>query len=730
MSTPSSAKIPATIEEWSAILEKVELTVRAPYSKREKLLLWCQGVIVLLSGILYLISLLRQAATKSFWCIKKDLDGYWRPNVHVAIPILTITHAATQATAIGLTVIGDAEGDKATVVVALNLVACSVLYFAGWTKIWAVLYALPSSIFRLRRRDVLGSTAMITKRRILLPKSFNYFILSGYVAGFFSIPALSYTVHWVQQIINRLRGVQAILKEIILLMTLNPQDISPRLLLALQVRSEAQRLELAQSEALKFLRIFSGIWLAVSFGALVIFLGGSFALMLALTRQIEILGKIQKQREMLIGRMSYISMSKPPIHPLKNKQIKIQSAKSFEKSLIYRFKTWLPSLGDGDEEDPLATSPQTTPPDFPLAGRTGDEDLIGDNDGAKDLGKTRSKNQLSSGWNDTQNSEENSKKNKKRLTSYCVRFAWQTVFCTLISLSYIVLNSFVVFNIFDAPRSITLSQLFRTIEQWAAWSWGGGPGAVLGLLACIVAFSHNPSLPREPEKGPPVARITNMHGRYGDDDEEDEVYEKYSGFRGGGDQNSLTAEKLYIHSYPDSHAANSFPKLPQPVKACGSSGSSSWQGLRLKLGLASRSNLSRSSPSQPPPAFSETCAAVNRTWSPFQIMSLDSSNVVTMQSARPYPLNKLQKSLPRSAEHNSSTEELSLAGRKKFAYHYPTGVTPRSIGPCKMPVQITRSDQQSFESKNSLPSTPLTPKFTSQQVAGGHFDAIHQLRDR
>lgn len=88
--------IPTTAVEWSAIQEKIELHARSPYSIKRKRVLWCQGVIVLLSGVLYLISLLRRATLNGIWCFKKDIEGYWHPNVHVAIPIVTIAHAASK----------------------------------------------------------------------------------------------------------------------------------------------------------------------------------------------------------------------------------------------------------------------------------------------------------------------------------------------------------------------------------------------------------------------------------------------------------------------------------------------------------------------------------------------------------------------------------------------------------------------------------------------------------
>jgi hypothetical protein len=99
MSVGTGAGIPTTADEWSAIQEKIELHARSPYSIKDKRVLWCQGIIVLLSGVLYLISLLRRATLNGIWCFKKDVEGYWHPNVHVAIPIVTIAHAAGRFTA-------------------------------------------------------------------------------------------------------------------------------------------------------------------------------------------------------------------------------------------------------------------------------------------------------------------------------------------------------------------------------------------------------------------------------------------------------------------------------------------------------------------------------------------------------------------------------------------------------------------------------------------------------
>ncbi|EFP80371.2 hypothetical protein PGT21_024948 [Puccinia graminis f. sp. tritici] len=702
MSLGTGAGIPTTADEWATIQEKIELHARSPYSIKDKRVLWCQGIIVLLSGVLYLISLLRRATLNGIWCFKKDVEGYWHPNVHVAIPIVTIAHAAVQTAGIGLIVIADAPEDKVPTIVALNLTACSMLYYAGWTKVWAVLYALPSSIFRLRRRDVLGSTAMITKRRILSPNIFNRFILAGYLVGMLPIPWLTFTVYWVQKILDRLQNFRITAQHLIINLSIN-ETPGTSLLMALRAASEIKNLRKAQEKALQNLRIFSGVWLAISVAALFIFLGGSFALLLALTGQIEILTKIQKQRELLISgnRSDFPTKSS---QAAKNIQTHGEEGKLSRPGFLSRLKTWIPTLGDDDDDDDLlGMPPTTTPPSYHISRA---DELV--------KGSAR----MSYLYDNANQVNHASRKNHKQLVSYCVRFAWQAVFCTVIATSYIVLNIFVVFNVLDAPRSITLSQLLRTIEQWAAWSWGGGPGAVLGFLACIVAFSKNPVLPQEPEKGPPAADQ--------DDIDEDDDHDTRSR------QHALTAEKLHMHGTRDIVAFPVSPKRPDAALT-DPSGLGSWKGIRPKMSFGSNSQISLSAPSRNQETSSETSAKFSRTQSPFQILSLTNSNFVRLKPAKPYPLAHLTKSgshYQPSHLFTSNPQECATGSplADTSSPHSPKPFQIRTQRSYPMPVQVPRSQSGDYD---HFPRSPGAQRIDIESSASrGHFDAIHQLRQR
>lgn len=94
----TSGGIPTTASEWTVIRDKIEFTARSPYSAKDRRVLWCQGLIVCLSGMLYVATLIRRASGHhGLWCIRKDAEGYWRPNVHFAIPLVTIVYAVGQS---------------------------------------------------------------------------------------------------------------------------------------------------------------------------------------------------------------------------------------------------------------------------------------------------------------------------------------------------------------------------------------------------------------------------------------------------------------------------------------------------------------------------------------------------------------------------------------------------------------------------------------------------------
>ncbi|EGG05139.1 uncharacterized protein MELLADRAFT_107830 [Melampsora larici-populina 98AG31] len=713
----STGSIPTTAAEWTIIRDKILATARSPYTPRDKRVLWCQGIIVCLSGFLYLAALMRRASESGLWCFKKDVDGYWRPNVHVAIPLVTIIYAATQSTAIGLILIGPLTDGKGERVVALNLVACSTLYFGGWTKTWAVLYALPSSIFRLRRRDVLGSTARITRRRVLPPKVFNSLILIGYLTGLLPVPWLCFTVYWVQIIHRRLEAFELIVNDLIGHLSAIPQDMGTSLLLAVKTGRELLDLQDSENQTLNNLRIFSGIWFLVSFTALIIFLSASFALLLAFTRQIEILGRIQREREQLVSsRVSIVSAITPGSALTTDKadwRNEGQKTRTKPSNRIFeRISVWLPSLQPDEDDDPLDRN--SNEPRSPFERRPsnpGRQMWLAGNEG-----NLRQKVAALDRWDGGRKGDELARKHRKRMIEYCVRYTWQTVFCTLIATSYIVLNIFVVCNVLDAPRSISLSQLFRTIEQWASWSWGGGPGAVLGLLACVVAFSRNPSLPREPESGPPVS--TEM--MIDQDSEDDEEHDRVNGLP---DTNALTFEKLQAHALTESSRSLRTPHTQKTMSS--RSGARSGKTWRIPFPKAERSYFSNTSRSKNTSANSEISTTLSQGWSPYQV-SLNTASLVTRSPARQCPVSDIYH------VQKGGTEQIRIPPKSAFPHQiqrqnsFGRTVMDQPIRLYPLPVQVPRSDVQ--EEYISPPSSPAYQ--TPNSPLENHFDAIHKLRNK
>ncbi|KAG0144009.1 hypothetical protein CROQUDRAFT_65581 [Cronartium quercuum f. sp. fusiforme G11] len=710
--------IPTTANEWIAIRDKIESTARSPYTAKDMRVLWCQGIIVCLSGVLYLATLLRRASENGLWCFRRDVDGYWRPNVHVAIPVVTIVYAAAQSTAIGLILLSPPSDAKNECIVALNLAASSTLYLGGWTKTWAVLYALPSSIFRFRRRDVLGSTARITRRRVFPPRVFNWVILAGYLAGLLPLPWLFFTVYWVHKIHQRLAVFDVIVEKLIAHLSATPQDLGTSLSLAVQTGGELLDLQDTQNQTLNNLRIFAGFWFLVSFTALVIFLSASFALLLAFTRQIEILSKIQREREQLIAsRASVISVVVPTTEstvdtPDWRKGHQMNQSKPSSR-LFHRISVWLPSLSTEEDDDPLDKQTSYTRPPFERRPSSNCQKmwLAGVDGKSRPKVMASDAERLEGG----RYGDESARKHRKRMVEYCVRYTWQTIFCLLIATSYIVLNIFIVCNVLDAPRSISLSQLFRTIEQWAAWSWGGGPGAILGLLACVVAFSRPPALPREPEQGPPGTSKPVSHGEnFGDDEEEDKIGALP-------DANALTFEKLQAHSMSES-SGNSRKLKNKSSKSGAGLSSRSW---RVPFPKIERSHFSVTSKSKDTSATSDFSTTASQGWSPYKV-SLNTATLITRSPVRQFAVSDIY--------HSQNSEE-QITPPPKAAYSCPmpqlnNPVRTKVEPPIKLyplPVRVPRSEGPE---DYSMPSSPLYQNSTSENLNQGHFNAIHRLRER
>lgn len=275
-----------------------------------------------------------------------------------------------------------------------------------------------------------------------------------------------------------------------------------------------------------------------------------------------------------------------------------------------------------------------------------------------------------------------------------------------------------VCNVLDAPRSISLSQLFRTIEQWAAWSWGGGPGAILGLLACIVAFSRNPSLPREPAQGPHTSREEI------DDQDQDPENPELDPNSGLPDPNALTFEKLQHHSHSESYKSS--PKSRTKLSKSSLSGPDQSRGQwRLPLTTLERSHFSNTTKSKEPSLSSEISSNLSQGWSPFQV-SLNTATLVTRSPARQYPVSDLYQN------RSESEDAISLPPKASYSYHSSRSNSlsrarlepPIPLYP--LPVQVPRSEGQEF-----IYSPPQSPNRQFPESTDlGHFDTIHRLREQ
>lgn len=268
-----------------------------------------------------------------------------------------------------------------------------------------------------------------------------------------------------------------------------------------------------------------------------------------------------------------------------------------------------------------------------------------------------------------------------------------------------------VCNVLDAPRSISLSQLFRTIGQWAAWSWGGGPGAILGVLACIVAFSSTPALPREPEQGPPMA--SDPMNR--EDDEDDDDNDNISALP---DANALTFEKLQVHAKSESSGSRNSRTKGTSSKSGAAQSSRRW---RIPLPTLERSHFSRASSSRNVSAASDISTTPSQGWSPYQV-SLNTATLVTRSPARQFAVSDFYHA-------QTSDEPIRLPPKAAYSHQIPQQNSFRTKveKPMKLyplPVQVPRSELQEY----TPPSSPLyeAPETTHES----HFDAIHRLRDR
>ncbi|KAI9627746.1 hypothetical protein KEM48_012076 [Puccinia striiformis f. sp. tritici PST-130] len=466
----------STPEGWIALRQLVKQSASLQQSPTQTIELRICAALTFLSGLLYAASFLKRRSG-GMWICRKDAQGYCHPTFTQLCRLLRYGRYCRGARRKELKL---CSGSDTYYIAARSLSGASSFCLA---KIWAILYALISS--RLRRRKNKGGSSRT--RQIVPPWLFNTFVSATITAVILGqIPLIVLLSRSIHKFRNQFDVSDLLFQQAASMSSSTTQDSDSGSEVAVQAILNLTILEkegLTINQLFLAYIVFTISWM--SFNILVYAVSAGF-LLNALRSQKNTLSSALENRKVL--RL-------------------IQESAREEAKARDSCKSWV-FCSSEEEEVPGSTKghrsfdPWTWKSWVDFAR---DESMNGeafwDGIGQLNLPVRSSRANLEDAF---AVGEKSTRADHARINDSALQMHWttttrywySTMGQTIVGLgmfsSYLIMGCWLLVN-----RSI-FAGVDQLIEAfiWSNWTWGGGPGLMLGIVACIVAFSPTPALPQ------------------------------------------------------------------------------------------------------------------------------------------------------------------------------------------------------------------------------------------
>ncbi|KAA1080543.1 hypothetical protein PGT21_011031 [Puccinia graminis f. sp. tritici] len=478
------ALVPTTIEQWALLREDVKQTTILTRTPTQTVELRVCAILTFLSGLLYALSFFKRRS-RGAWVFKKDSEGYWHPNVHTTLPIFAVLYVILDVSAV-ICVEMNLGHAVDPIPVALQLVAYQTLQVFAWLKIWAVLYALLFSQQRLPVNAVHSTRA----RRLVSPHVFNTvtsLIIITVILG--QLPLVYLLCTALQKFRDQVSATDLSFQMVI---DVSPQDDATSIYdAAFQTFVDIGLLKKFANKAailFKIYTIFVMVWM--SFNILVYLISTSFLLhalgsqknfLISALENRKALKIIQQhEQEEIDSRHSITSwmIESAPSSPTRPNHDASRTKSNHKSFNPWTWRSWI---------------------DF-----ANDESLNGhvfwDRIHQLNIPVHAAKSLSDDASQVDEKGEPYVCPNDAALEKHCttlIRYWYSTLGQTVIGLgmfaSYLIMAGWLLSKWAHSSGQDELIQAF----VWSNWTWGGGSGPLLGIVACIVAFSPTPELPSD-----------------------------------------------------------------------------------------------------------------------------------------------------------------------------------------------------------------------------------------
>ncbi|KAH9468120.1 hypothetical protein Pst134EA_011741 [Puccinia striiformis f. sp. tritici] len=498
-----AAFVPATIEEWAFLRESIKQTAILTRSPTQTIELRICAILTFMSGLLYATSFFKRLSTGA-WILKADSEGYWHPNVHTTLPIFAVLYVILDVSAVIFVEINLGQPID-PVPVALQLAAYQSLQVFAWLKIWAVLYALLFS----QKRSPVNVVRLTSARRLVSPQIFNAFNSLVIITAMFGhLPLIYLLCSAIQKIRHQVSVTDSSFQ---LVIDVSPNDDSTAIYdAALQTFDNMGLMKKQADHANVLFKIYTivvMIWMG--FNVLAYLISTSFLLRALRSQKNFLISALENRRALkliqqqeqqdLDSRHSITSwmIESAPSTPTSPNHEASKSKIGHKSFNPWTWRSWIDFANDESLDGhvfwnrihqlnvPLQ-APNSPFSDAFQADEKNNPGFVSPNDAALE----------------------------KHCTTL-IRYWYSTLGQTIIGLgmftSYLVMAGWLLSRWAHSTGQDELTQAF----VWSNWTYGGGPGLLLGIVACVVAFSPTPNLPSDDQPEKPASVKANLPEKNG-----------------------------------------------------------------------------------------------------------------------------------------------------------------------------------------------------------------------
>ncbi|WAQ88502.1 hypothetical protein PtA15_9A629 [Puccinia triticina] len=476
---------PSTPNGWNALREKVKQSVILQRTPAQTIELRLCALLTFLSGVLYAASFVKRRSG-GMWMVKKDAQGYYHPNVHTALPLFAALYAILDVSAV-LFIEKTLNHPVDPIPVVLQLVAYQALQVFAWVKIWATLYALLSSRLRHQTNTIAGNFSRT--RKLVSPRIFNTFLLGTIIVVLIGqIPLIALLSLSIVKFRRQFWASDSLLEQASFLSAApNTDDPTIITLTAVQTILNLQILDEEGGKANRLLLayiIFTIAWM--SFNIFIFSVSTTF-LLHALRTQKNILSSALENRKVLKL---------------------IQKSEKEQINVRHSYNSWVFCSSDEGctrttRRDQKSFDPWTWKSwiDFAKDESLTTGDAFWNRVNMLNLPARASRANLEDAFvvGELSKQVDHSAINDAALEMHCAtttRYWYSTMGQTIVGIgmfsAYLIMGCRLFIR---SPQSSGKDELIEAFI-WSNWTWGGGPGILLGIVACIVAFSSTPTLPQ------------------------------------------------------------------------------------------------------------------------------------------------------------------------------------------------------------------------------------------